>query len=72
VFLSRPGANVVLLDEANWWSYQRGLPYHHHGGGFFNATTARIRPPAFANWHLIVDLGGQPGDITATFRVIFA
>ncbi len=72
VFLSRPGANVVLLDDFNWWRYERGQGYQYPAGGFFNATTVRLRPPVFANWHLVVDLGGQPGDITATYRVLAA
>jgi hypothetical protein len=71
VFLSRPNANVVLLDDANWWLYQRGQVYQPQAGGFFQATnTVRLRAPIQANWHLVVDLGGQPGDITATYRVV--
>lgn len=70
VFLSRPGANVVLLDEPNWWNYQRGLAYQPHAGGFFQVNAVRMRAPFLAVWNLVIDLGGQPGDITATYRIV--
>ena len=37
VALSRPGANVVLLDDASWAFYQRGMAYQPQAGGFFQA-----------------------------------
>ncbi len=72
VSLSRPGANVLLLDELNWWLYQRGLQYSAHAGGFFQITNVVLRPPSPGAWHLVVDLGGQPGDIAATYQIMNA
>lgn len=73
VALSRPAMNVMLLDELNFQHYQRGLPFvFHSGGNVLNAVVAELLVPPLATpqWHVIVDTGGAPGPVAATYRVL--
>jgi hypothetical protein len=62
-------ANVLLMDYANFNNYQNGRSYRYHGG-YVKASPVRLSPPHHGHWHLIVDLGGYPGSVRATARVL--
>ena len=68
VTLDHP-ANVILLDPANYLAYQQKQPYRYYGG-HATQTPFRIRAPRAGKWHLVVDLGGGPGAVRASGRVI--
>lgn len=57
VALTGNAANVFLLDDINFQSYQSRKPFQYFGG-FFNHSPAVLRPPRPGRWHLVVDLGG--------------
>ena len=62
-------ANVQLLDPSNYQAYQSHLPYHYRGG-HVTESPFRIRPPSRGHWYLVVDLGGGPGAVRASVRVL--
>jgi hypothetical protein len=62
-------ANVRLLDEANFQSYQQGLQ-HRYFGGLAKVSPARVVAPQSGHWHLVVDLGGYAGTVTASISVL--
>lgn len=61
-------ANVLLMDPANFGAYQRGGSYRYHGG-HAEKTPATVVAPHGGRWHLVVDLGGYPGRVSASARV---
>jgi hypothetical protein len=62
-------ANVRLLDDTNYFQYQRGEQHRYYGG---LATKRRIHlaAPHSGHWHLVIDLGGYAGTVTASVRTI--
>ena len=70
VTLNNP-ANVQLLDEANYKQYSENKLYHYHGG---HATTSPVTlaAPSAGRWHLVIDLGGGVGTVTASVSVLAA
>ena len=62
-------ANVMLMDPSNYRAYQEKRPYRYHGG-HVTQTPFRLRAPHPGKWHVVVDLGGGPGIVRATVRVI--
>ena len=68
VRLSR-GANVRLLDSANFQRYKRG-ERHRYTGGLAKESPVRIQIPSAGRWHGVVDMQGLRGSTTASFRVI--
>jgi hypothetical protein len=62
-------ANVKLMDDINFFKYQRGLQ-HSYYGGLMKQSPAFVRPPSLGHWHLAIDLGGYPGSVNATVRVL--
>ncbi len=78
-FIGKPGtiaevtldraANVLLLDPANYAAYQQGQPYNYYGG---HATVSpfRLVVPSAGTWHAVVDLGGGPGEVRASLRLV--
>jgi len=62
-------ANVRLLDEANFSAYRQGRQYRYYGG-YVTQSPYRVRVPASGHWHLVVDLGGYPGQIRSSVRVL--
>lgn len=63
------GANVQLMDEANFDNYRNGRQFHYYGG-YVTTSPFSIRPPRQAHWHLVVDLGGYAGRVSASAKVI--
>ena len=64
-------ANVRLLDEVNFLKYQRGEK-HQYFGGLTKVSPAHVKPPHAGKWHLVIDLGGYPGTVSASVRTIGA
>lgn len=62
-------ANVQLLAASNYDHYQNKRPYRYYGG-YVTASPFRWRPPHQGHWHLVVDLGGGPGSVRASVRVV--
>ena len=62
-------ANVRLLDDINYSSYQRGDRHTYHGG-FAKVSPLRLRAPHAGRWHLVIDLGGYAGTVTASVRTL--
>lgn len=59
---------VRLMDYDNYMRYLRGQQYRFFGG-YVNRSPYRIKPPYLGNWHLVIDLNGQPGQISATVQI---
>ena len=62
-------ANVRLLDDANFAAYKQGAKHRYHGG-LAKESPVRIVPPSPGHWHVVVDLGGFPGTVQASARVL--
>jgi Domain of unknown function (DUF1883) len=62
-------ANVRLLDEANFSLYQSGKK-HHYYGGLAKESPVQIPAPHTGRWHIVVDLGGYAGTVSASVRVL--
>jgi len=68
VSLSVP-AYIRFLTEENYHQYRRGGQYHYHGG-MANVSPSNTKPPQPGFWHLVIDLGGKPGNFDATVTII--
>ena len=62
-------ANVRLLDGPNFHSYQQGRR-HSYFGGLAKKSPARLVAPHAGDWHVVVDLGGYSGTISASVSVM--
>jgi hypothetical protein len=62
-------ANVRLLDDINYSQYQRG-EQHRYYGGLATKSPIRLAAPHPGHWHLVIDLGGYAGTVTASVRTI--
>ena len=62
-------ANVMLLDDGAFRSYQAGGRFNYYGGW---ATTSpiQLRRPSEGRWHVVVDLGGRRGQVKAGIRIV--
>jgi len=64
-------ANVMLMSDLDFSSYQRGAAFHYHGG-LFKYFPARLAPPHSGDWNVVLDLGGGTGTIRHSMRIIHA
>ena len=64
-------ANVQLLDPTNYGHYQNGRPFHYRGG-YVTQSPHFVRIPHAGHWHVVVDLGGKPGTVRASARLVRA
>lgn len=62
-------ANVMLLDDVAFSSYQSGSPFTYHGG-WATASPVQLRPPSVGHWHVVIDLGGRSGQVRAGIRIV--
>lgn len=53
-------ANVILVDDSGFRSYQCGGQYRYWGGQV-KRTPIFLQIPYNGNWHLVIDLGGGSG-----------
>ena len=69
VTLSGSAANVFLADSSNFSSYKSGRRYTYHGG---NVTRSPVRlvVPRSGHWYLVIDLGGYPGQVKHSIRIL--
>ena len=68
VTLSGNAANVLLVDETNFQNYRSGRQFRYYGG-YFTRSPAVIQVPFPGKWHVVVDLGGRAGSVSAAVRV---
>lgn len=64
-------ANVMLLDDLAFSSYQSGGRFSYYGG-WTTASPVQLRPPSHGHWHGVVDLGGRGGQVKAGIRIVRA
>jgi len=64
-------ANVLLLDDTNFYRYKEGRSYDYRGG-LAKQSPIVIRAPYSGRWHLVVDLGGYAGTVRAGVSVLKA
>jgi hypothetical protein len=62
-------ANVRLLDDANYSLYKRGET-HTYFGGLAKKSPVHLSAPNPGRWHVVIDLGGYAGTVTASVKVI--
>ena len=63
------GANVRLMDSANFSSYKMGRR-HSYVGGLAKQSPLRLQIPNTGNWHVAVDMQGLEGSTRASFRML--
>lgn len=68
VILTRQ-ANAMLMDRPNYTAYVSGRG-HSYFGGYATHSPTILTPPRAGRWNLVIDLGGAPGTMSATYRVI--
>lgn len=62
-------ANVRLLDDANYSRYSQGES-HRYYGGLAKKSPIRLTAPTTGHWHLVIDLGGYAGNVTASVSTL--
>lgn len=62
-------ANVRLLDDVNFSAY-RGGRRHRYYGGRVTRSPVTIPVPHPGRWHVVVDLGGGGGQVSAAVAVV--
>lgn len=62
-------ANVRLLDSDNFRRYRSGRP-HRYTGGHYTQSPIRFEIPRVGHWYVVVDLGGYPGEVGSSARVL--
>jgi len=67
--MSDTQANVMLLSDADYANYKAGRSYHYYGR-FFTHFPARLSPPHYGRWHVVLDLGGGSATVRHSLRVI--
>jgi hypothetical protein len=62
-------ANVRMLDGSNFYRFRNGQE-HSFYGGLATASPLLLRPPHAGHWHVVVDLGGYAGTVSAWAQVV--
>ncbi len=62
-------ANVRLMDDINFSRFRQGSR-HEYYGGLAKVSPARLQVPHSGSWHVVVDLGGYAGRVSASVSVI--
>jgi hypothetical protein len=62
-------ANVRLLDDVNFYAYRSGRQHRYYGGRATRSPVT-IPVPHSGRWHVVVDLGGYGGHVSASVAVI--
>jgi hypothetical protein len=68
VTLSRRGANVRLMTDLDFNRYQNGAEYSYYGENV-DGTLYNLFAPEAGWWNLVVDLGGAPGSVNASYSI---
>ena len=69
VTLKGNAANVKLMNSSDYSSYKSGRR-HHYYGGYVTRSPYRVSVPTSGRWYVTVDLGGYPGKIGSSIRVL--
>jgi hypothetical protein len=69
VTLSGNAANVMLLDDLSLSNYRSGRPFQYFGGHATRSPVVLTVPHA-AHWHVVVDMGGARGEVSASVEVV--
>ena len=62
-------ANVLLLDSTQYQNYRNGRAFKYYGG-LVKESPTYLYAPRIGHWHLVIDLGGYPGQVRASVNVI--
>jgi hypothetical protein len=62
-------ANVRLLDGNNFQKYRNGQN-HTYYGGLAQRSPVILSPPHSGRWHVVIDLGGYAGSVSASVSVM--
>jgi hypothetical protein len=62
-------ANVRMLDGSNFEQFRCGQP-HTFFGGLATVSPVLLRPPHAGHWHVVIDLGGYAGTVSASACVV--
>lgn len=62
-------AQVMLMDDANYTSYQNGQEYEYFGG-LAARTPCVLAVPATGNWHLVIQQADPRKDVMAHVQII--
>jgi hypothetical protein len=62
-------ANVRLLDSNNFQKYRNGQS-HNYYGGLATRSPMLLRAPHSGHWHVVIDLGGYAGSVSASVAVV--
>ena len=62
-------ANVCLMDSFNFQNYRAGRSFRYHGGKAERSPVV-LRAPHAGQWHVVIDLGGYAGQVSASVNVI--
>jgi len=61
--------NFMLMDDANFASYQSGSGFRYLGG-LVRRSPATIRAPHSGYWNVVIDVGGGSASIRYGLRVL--
>ena len=67
--LSGNAANVRLVDSTNFGALQQGRQHRYHGG-HVTRSPMRLQIPRDDHWYVVVDLGGLPGSVRSSVRML--
>jgi len=62
-------ANVLQTDPANYDDYNHGRSFQYYGG-YATTSPVRLAIPKEGHWHVVVDLGGDAGQVRASWRLL--
>ncbi len=62
-------ANVLLMDPASYDDYNHGRSFRYYGG-YATKSPVSLAVPKKGPWHVVVDLGGDAGQVRASTRLL--
>jgi hypothetical protein len=69
ITLSGSAANVRLMDDSNFSSYQNNRQHRYHGG-LATQSPVRLQIPHSGLWHVTVDMTGLRGTVRSSARIL--
>lgn len=69
VLLKGSAANVRLMDSDNLRMYRYGQKFDYIGGSG-KRSPVLFEIPCAGHWYIVVDLGGRPGKVTSSIRIL--